>query len=82
MFSESNGDSTAQRTPIRTHPQDGRAVAGPRLQVQQIAGVEDRLRTHRQTERGQVLRDLDAERGIVNREPSRGWIDRKHGRIR
>lgn len=45
--SESNGDSTANRTSVRTNLQDSLGFCCPGLDIQQIAGVDDCLGPNR-----------------------------------
>src|SRR6185503_13061900 len=58
------------------------AVTGAGLEVQQIARVYHSLRANRQTEAWQILRDLNAERRIVNRQTTGKRINREHSRLR
>ena len=74
-------DSAAQRATVWTDLQQRGAIISPGLNVQKVPRIDDCLRANRQTERRQILRHLNAERGIVNRQSAGKGIDRKHGRF-
>src|SRR5882672_8240325 len=79
---ESDQDSAAQRATVWTNLQQRGAIISSGLKVQKVPRIDDRLRANRQTERRQILGDLDAERRIVNCQTAGEGIDRKHGRFR
>src|SRR4029077_21102707 len=79
--SEPDQDSTAERATVWTNLQKRSPIIGTGLNVQKISRVDNRLRANRQTERRQILRDLDTERGIVNCQAAGKRIDRKDRRF-
>src|SRR5882757_6893998 len=80
--SESNRNSTTHGTASGTNFQHRLAVADPRLEVQQIACVDDRLGPNGQSKRGQILGHLNAQRRIVDRQTAGKRIDGEYGRLR
>ena len=81
-FLETNQDSAPNRSSGRTNFKHAFAVHGPRLKIEKIARIDDRLSAHGQTKRRQILGYLHAERRIVHCEPSRERIDCEHRCLR
>jgi hypothetical protein len=59
--SETNQNTAANRTSRGASFEERLTVAGPGLHIKKVARVDDRLRAHGQTKRGQVLGHLHAQ---------------------